>query len=83
MTELVFHITAKTAQQYTVRFDDEQFASSFRKDIEQYLGGKNSFDVKDLLNAFIEKCLAAHKDESQLNSVIGNLTKTLDNELKN
>lgn len=77
MTELVFHITAKTAQQYTVRFDDEEFANYFKKDIEQYFSGKNNFDVKDLLNAFIEKCLAAHKHERELNNMIGDLSKTL------
>lgn len=77
MKEIVLHITAKASKEYTIKLDDA-FAAAFERDIQKLLGGKTQFDVKELLYAFMQKCHDCYEQETHINGIVGNLSKTLD-----
>lgn len=62
---------------YKIKLDDD-FAPFFERVINKYLGGKTQFEVKDLLFAFLQKCHDDYKQEAHINGIVGNLSKTLD-----
>lgn len=74
MREITLTISKKD---YTVRLDDD-FAEALERDITNLLGGKTSFEVKDLLFAFMKKCQDQYENDKRINNMVNHLNKTLD-----
>lgn len=74
MREITLTISKKD---YTVRLDDD-FAEALERDIANLLGGKTSFEVKDLLFAFMKKCQDQYENDKRMNNMVNHLNKTLD-----
>lgn len=74
MREITLTISKK---EYKVKLDDE-FAEVLERDIENLLGGKTDFEVKDLLFAFMKKCQDQYENDKRMNNMVNHLNKTLD-----
>lgn len=64
------------SRDYTISLEDD-FARSFERDWEVFLGGKKFLDVKELLSAFVQKCYENYQQERDLQ----NLAHKLSNEI--
>lgn len=64
------------SRDYTISLEDE-FAKSFERDWDVFLGGKKYLDVKELLSAFVQKCYENYQQERDLE----NLAKKLSQEI--
>ncbi|WP_169973723.1 MULTISPECIES: hypothetical protein [unclassified Campylobacter] len=64
------------SRDYTISLEDD-FARSFERDWEVFLGGKKYLDVKELLSAFVQKCYENYQQERDLE----NLAKKLSQEI--
>ena len=76
MKEIVLSITTKTDKEFKIKLEDD-FAKAFECDLQKYFDGKTQFDIKQLLFAFMNKCLESYEQEAHLNGIVGNLEKTL------
>lgn len=56
------------SRDYTISLEDE-FAKSFERDWEVFLGGKKFLDVKELLHAFVQKCYENYQQERDLQNL--------------
>lgn len=74
MKEITLTISKK---EYKVKLDDD-FAEALERDIANLLGGSTSFEVKDLLFAFMKKCQDQFENDKRLNSMVNHLNKKLD-----
>ena len=64
------------SRDYTISLEDE-FAKSFERDWQMFLGGKKYLEVKELLSAFVQKCYENYQQECDLQA----LAKKLSDEL--
>lgn len=74
MTKIVLNISSK---EYIVSLDDE-FAKALEEDIRKLLDGKRQFSVKELLNAFVQKCHDNYKLANEMDKILGSIDKTMD-----
>lgn len=65
------------SRDYTITLEND-FAASFERDWEVFLGGKKFLDVKELLSAFVQKSYENYMQEQELQ----NLAKKLSEEIK-
>ncbi|WP_172200467.1 hypothetical protein [Campylobacter sp. RM16188] len=61
------------SRDYTISLEDD-FAKSFERDWEVFLGGKKYLDVKELLSAFVQKSYENYQQERDLQSLAQKLS---------
>lgn len=56
------------SKDYTITLDDD-FADVFSKDVERFKNEQGSFDAKELLTAFVQKCFECYRLEEGVKSL--------------
>ncbi|QKG29572.1 hypothetical protein [Campylobacter sp. RM16187] len=64
------------SRDYTISLEDD-FARSFERDWEVFLGGKKYLDVKELLSAFVQKCYENYQQERDLENLARKLSQEI------
>lgn len=69
-------VISVNSRDYTITLEDE-FAVAFQRDMQIFLDGKNTFSVKDLLTAFVQKCQENYFQDMELRELIKSISKEL------
>lgn len=69
-------VISVNSRDYTITLEDE-FAVAFQRDMQIFLDGKNTFSVKDLLTAFVQKCQENYFQDMELRELIKSISMEL------
>lgn len=65
------------SRDFAINVDDEGFARILERDFGRFEGNRKFVDVKELLNAYVQRCYDTYADELQMKVLTNDIKKAL------